>query len=174
MAQEVQTTLNYKAELNLIEWVWHQEAKIREHTQVEPDFWYEGEFITWWDTIYKPADSTVSDLLQRPFSIVDQLWNTEFKIYDGWVRIPLMWCYKATMKVWWGLSGLVKATVYLKSDDKILFSGTYQAAYESWATTIETILNLGRFENLKVWTQIEYLSSENRGNWHMRLYLQKL
>lgn len=174
MAQEVQTTLNYKAELNLIEWVWHQEWKIREHTQVEPAYWYQWEFVSTGDTIYKPWSWTLSDLTLRPFTIVKQLWGTEFKIYDNWLRIPLAWCYKATIKVWWGLSWQVTSHVYLKSDDKVLFSWSYQAAYESGATIVETILNLWRFENLKVWVQCEYLTSENRWNGYIRLYLQKL
>lgn len=174
MAQEVQTTLNYKAELNLIEWVWHQEWKIREHTQVEPAYGYQGQFVSTWDTIYKPDVGTLSELTLRPFTIVNQLWGTEFRIVDWGLRIPLAGCYKATIKVWGGLSGQVTAYVYLKSDNKVLFSWSYQAAYESGATTIETILNLWKFENLKVWVQCEYLTSENRGNGYIRLYLQKL
>ena len=171
MAQEVQTTLNYKAELNLIEWVWHQENKIREHTQVEPAYWYQWEFVT--TNIVWPK-SEAWTVYEWVFNLVSQLGGTEFKIYDGGVRIPLAWCYKATLKFRWWYNGQSVAYHELKSDDKVIYSTSTNYAYESGATAIETILNLWRFELLKYYVSFGFVGSDNVAWWQMRISLQKL
>lgn len=171
MTQQVQTTLDYRAELNLIEWVWHQEWKIREHTQVEPAYWYQWEFVTTNIVWPKSEEWTVYEWV---FNLVSQLWGTEFKIYGGWVRIPLAWCYKATIKVWGWYSGQSVAHHSLKSDDKVLYTADTNYAYEGGATTFETILNLWRFELLKYYVSFSFSWTDNVAWGQMRLYLQKL
>ena len=171
MAQEVQQNLDYRAELNLIEGVWHQEGKIKEHTQVVPDFWYEGQFVT--TNIVGPK-SEAWTVYTGVYSIVNQKGATEFKIYNGWVRIPLAWCYKATIKVWGWYSGQSVAHHSIKSDDKVIYSTTTNSAYESGATVVETILNLGKFEVLKYYVYFTFSWTDNVAWGQTRLYLQKL
>ena len=171
MIQEVQTTLNYKSELNLIEGVWHQEAKIREHTQVEPAYGYQGQFVT--DNIVWPK-AEAGTVYTGTFNIVSQLGGTEFRIVDGGVRIPLAGCYKATLKFRGGYNWQSVAYHELKSDDKVIYSTSTNYAYESGATTIETIFNLWKFELLKYYVSFSFSGTDNVAGGQMRLYLQKL
>lgn len=63
---------------------------------------------------------------------------------------------------------------YIKSDDKVLYSTTTTAAYESGATTYETILNLGKFELIKYYVYFDFTGSDNVAGGQTRIYLQKL
>ena len=85
--QEVQKTLDYKAELNLIEWVWHQEWKVKEHHQIEPAWWSECNAV-----------SNIIDLLDynETFATSWTLtvnWWVDYKTSDWDIIIPLAWPY---------------------------------------------------------------------------------
>lgn len=171
MTQQVQTTLDYKAELNLIEWVWHQEGKIKEHSQVEPAYWYEWEFLTA-NIIWPKAEAWT--VYQGNFSIVSQRWWTEFRIFNGNIRIPLAWCYTAKIKVWWWYSWQSTAHHSILVDNEEIYTITTNSAYESWATVYETILNLGRFSLVTYNVYFSFSWSDNVAWWQSRIYLQKL
>lgn len=149
--QEVQTTLDYKAELNLIEWVWHQENKIKEHTQVESAFGYCCT-VSWSASYYASRTERESTTNQWPFSITDSYWVTEFLI-KGWeLRIPLAWPYLAQITLeWWSSTATI--TNYIKSWDRII----YQLDTTSTSpVTDEVVLNLGRFDMLSFWGKMYY------------------
>ena len=154
--QEVQRTLDYKAELNLIEWVWHQENRVKEHTQVEAAFGYECD-ITWSTQIsYMP--NSQSPEYQWTFTIVSQRWNTEFRGVLWWVRIPLAWPYLAKIGVsWWSSSNLV--THLIKAWDKVIYQEDTSSA--SW-TNDELVLNLWRYDVLTIWGTVYHSWS---GSW---------
>ena len=137
MAQEVQTTLNYKAELNLIEWVWHQENKVREHTQVEQAFGYEC-YATGY--IYLLVSGTTPPT-KATITLNSMEGNTEFKIVDWWLRIPLSWAYLAHMEFSWGSSS-VTVNHYIKIDWETIVQ---QNTNSTWYTWIDKILNLWRY-----------------------------
>lgn len=85
--QEVQTTLDYKAELNLIEWVWHQENRIKEHTQVEAAWWSECNAVS--DTIVL---SEGEDVYATSWTLTVNWW-VDYKTSDWDIIIPLAWPY---------------------------------------------------------------------------------
>lgn len=154
--QEVQRTLDYKAELNLIEWVWHQENRVKEHTQVEAAFGYECD-ITWSTQIsYMP--NSQSPEYQWTFTIVSQRWNTEFRSVLWWVRIPLAWPYLVKIGVnWWSSSNLV--THLIKAWDKVIYQKDTSSA--SW-TNDELLLNLWKYDVLTIWGTVYHSWS---GSW---------
>ena len=163
--QEVQTTLDYKADLNLIEWVWRQENRIREHTQVESAFSY--SCTASWIAYYHvdTSESRQSTTNQWNLSISDEMWITEYKIEDGWLRIPLAWPYLVEISlIWWGSTALV--TNYIKVWDKTV----YELQTNSWSTTItnEIILNLGRYDIISFRWNMYYSGSSWSVTWNSR------
>lgn len=85
--QEVQTTLDYKAELNLIEWVWHQENRIKEHTQVEPAWWNECNAVS--NSI---SMSDQDDVFATSWTITTNGW-VDYKTSWWDIVVPLAWPY---------------------------------------------------------------------------------
>lgn len=168
MAQEVQTTLDYRAELNLIEWVWHQENKVREHTQVEQAFGYECDVScsVWFNVYPWPWDSTLN---KGVATLNSQSGGTEFVEKDGWIRIPLAWPYLATITtVWWSSS--MTNTNYLK----VSWQTVYQVTTTSPSNVIskEMVLNLGRYDTVEFRWQMHYSWSGAAGgytNWTLKL-----
>ena len=141
--QEVQTTLDYKAELNLIEWVWRQENRIKEHTQVESAFSYSCTVSGQASYQVNVSESRQSTTNQWNLSITESMWTTEFKIEDGWLRIPLAWPYLVQISlIWWWSSYLV--TNYIRVWDKTI----YELQTNSATTTVtnEIVLNLWRYD----------------------------
>lgn len=71
MPQEVQTTLNYQAELNRTEWIWYQERRISDKMQVrdkQTNWWawtssywsFSNDkiyYISWWDSYESWGDT---------------------------------------------------------------------------------------------------------------------
>lgn len=90
MAQEVQTTLDYKAELNEIEWIWYQQRRVSDKMQVRdkvssqvtaladttslnyPDVWAEA-IVPWWTLTSK--------------------WGIEYQSESESLIVPLAWAY---------------------------------------------------------------------------------
>jgi hypothetical protein len=150
MAQEVQRTLDYQAELNLIEWVWHQENRVKEHTQVEAAFGYECSitgsttvsYVYWQDPEYS----------EWTFTLVSQSWATEFKQVWTGVRIPLAWPYLVNISVRGGSSSNL-ITHSLRAWDKELYS--VETSSSSW-TTNEIVLNLGRYDVLNIRWKVDH------------------
>jgi hypothetical protein len=85
--QEVQKTLDYKAELNLIEWVWHQENRIKEHTQVEAAWWSECNAVS--DTIDL---FNYDETFATSWTLTVNGW-VDYKTSWGDIVIPLAWPY---------------------------------------------------------------------------------
>lgn len=171
MAQEVQTTLNYKAELNLIEWVWHQENKVREHTQVEQAFGYECQIswsinihATWW--VQTPPEKVT-------LSIDNMSGNTEFKIVDWWLRIPLSWAYLAHMEFRWGSTNFI-FTHMIQVDGETLAQTTTNS---TWHSVVEKVLNLWRYNVVQLWESAYYNAGSQYGssaNAYFSMTLKKL
>ena len=165
--QEVQTTLDYKAELNLIEWVWHQENKIKEHTQVEPAFWYYCT-VSWEASHYAGKTQRESATSQWPLSMVNSYWITEFLIKNWTLRIPLAWPYLAQMSLaWWGSTATI--THYLKVWDKIVYQFETTSAT---AVNNEVMLNLGRFDMLSYWGKMYYSWTADSATWWSRITIK--
>lgn len=154
--QEVQTTLDYKAELNLIEWVWHQENKIREHTQIESAFSYSCT-ASWQANYYvDTSESRESTVNQWNLTISDEMWITEYKIEDGWLRIPLAWPYLVEISLIWGASSYL-VTNYIKVWDKTV----YELQTNSATTTVtnQIVLNLWRYDIISFRWKMYYSGS---------------
>ena len=171
MAQEVQTTLNYQAELNLIEWVWHQENKVKEHTQVEQAFGYECEASS-----SKNISASEYDRNPPPaewsFTINSMSWWTEFKVVNWRLRVPLAWAYLATIK-YRGGSTSNEITNYIKIDGETIFQKMTQDNNND--TTLEMVLNLGRYNMIEHWVSEYYKSSWYGGaTGYLTLKLKKL
>ena len=141
--QEVQKTLDYKAELNLIEWVWHQENRIKEHTQVEAAFSY--SCTVYWQANYfvDTSESRQSTTNQWTLSITEEMGITKFKIEDWWLRIPLAWPYLVEISLIWGWTNYL-VTNYIKVWDKTVFE--LQTNSATTTVTNEIILNLGKYD----------------------------
>lgn len=140
--QEVQRTLDYKAELNLIEWVWHQENRVKEHTQVEAAFGY--ECTASWEANYH-ATNTERQSTTNQWTLT--LWTTrgatEFRIKDGWIRIPLAWPYLVRISViGWSSSGTV--TNYIRVNDEVVYQ--QDTSSPSVTVTNDVVLNLWRYD----------------------------
>lgn len=146
--QEVQRTLDYKAELNLIEWVWHQENRVKEHTQVEAAFGYECTATGSITHHYEP--NTQSPTVEWTFTITDYRWETEFREKDNWIRIPLAWPYLVEISFrWWSSSNLV--TSYLRAWERDVYQ-VDTSSPSTWVTK-QIVLNLGRYDIVSIrWT----------------------
>jgi len=170
MTQEVQTTLDYRAELNLIEGVWHQEGKVREHTQVEPAFGYEC-YVTGSMTpiVYDwPWDAAP---ITGTMTLNSQNWSTEFKMADGGLRIPLAGAYLAEI---WTKGGSTSYTLHLsiRTDNKILWSKDQQNNSFETATVV---LNLWKYDTVKFWAGLtSTVSGTGAATAEWRLRLRKL
>ena len=155
--QGVQTTLDYKAELNLIEWVWYQEWKVKEHWQVESAFWYSctASGSASYQATNTERQSTTN---QWNLSITESIWVTEFSIQQWWLRIPMAWPYLVEISVkWWASS--MKVTNYIRLN----WDTIYQQETTSGATTITTelLLNLWKFDILSFWGDMYYSGSSS-------------
>lgn len=171
MAQEVQTTLNYQAELNLIEWVWHQENKVREHTQVEQAFGYQCS-VSWAVWLSASASERQSPTLQSTLWIWNMEWPTEFKIVNGWLRVPLAWAYMAHMEFAWGSSSM-DVTHYVKIDGETIVQ-VMTAAPNSY-TVIEKVINLWRYNVIEHRASMYFKSTWSAGTTaYFNLTLKKL
>lgn len=171
MAQEVQTTLDYKAELNLIEWVWHQENKVKEHTQVEQAFGYE---CTASSGVALPVSQyeRQSETLQGTLSIGSSSGITEFKIVNWVLRVPLAWPYLAHIAIRGGSSSLT-VTTYIKVD----WVTVYQLVTNNNNNRVETdiVLNLGRYNMVESRASCYYSGSwYSAGESYVNLTLKKL
>ena len=165
--QEVQTTLDYKADLNLIEWVWRQENRIKERTQVESTFGYCCT-VTWQASHYGGREQRESTTSQWLLSMTDSYWITEFLI-KGWeLRIPLAWPYLAEISLaWWGSTATM--THYIKIWDRIIYQAETNT---SVAVVSEVVLNLGRYDMLSYWWKMYYSWSADSDTWWSRIILK--
>lgn len=142
--QEVQKTLDYKAELNLIEWVWHQENRVKEHSQVEAAFGYECSSSCSITHHYEP--NSQSPTVQGTLTISDSRGNTEFKAVNKWIRIPLAWPYLVNVSFrWWSSSNTV--TSYLRVWEQAVYQ--VNTTSSTWASK-EMVLNLGKYDVISV------------------------
>jgi len=165
--QEVQTTLDYKADLNLIEWVWRQENRIREHTQVESAFGYWCT-VTWQAYYNAGREQRESTTNQWLLSMTDSYWVTEFKIEDGWLRIPLAWPYLAEITLaWWGSTATM--TNYIKIWDRIIYQLDTTSATD---VVNEVVLNLGKYDLISFWGKMYYSWTADSATWWSRLTLK--
>ena len=144
MAQEVQTTLNYKAELNLIEWVWYQQRRVSHKMQVRDKWgssWY-GE---------TPSLSIYSGDWSRPTS-----WNIRDErgwvmyLVKGWdIEIPLGWQYSAEIvPIQWLTQTSYYYTIRILVNEDEAFSKTIAFADSKPITAI--MLNLGKKDRVTI------------------------
>lgn len=92
MAQEVQTTLNYQAELNEVEGIWYQQRRVSDKMQVRDkvtNSWYgETDIAFSFDKLYYPTSWD---------NIVTQ-GGVSYKVDDWNILIPLAWVYQ--IEIW--------------------------------------------------------------------------
>lgn len=88
MAQEVQTTLDYRVELNEIQWIWYQQRKIRDKTQIR-DKTTNGTVWLGWQTIIKSSAWEVT----VPSWTLTSSWWVEYESSWSWIIIPEGWPY---------------------------------------------------------------------------------
>ena len=106
MAQEVQTSLNYQAELNQTEWIWYQERRISDKMQVRDKVmnsrYGETDIAFSFDTLYYP--STRDNITTEG--------GVTYKVSWGNIIIPLAWVYQ--IEVWPCTTGNPQPTAYYK------------------------------------------------------------
>lgn len=157
MVQEVQTQWNRYQTPEIIPWVWISERKIKEHTQVTPSKTYSCSWSSWtasWLVWGANPDITC----YANFTISSQSWGVEFKIVDGWIRIPLAWIYEITWTAQWWLTWIA-AQNHLEIDWKTISTITTNAG--SASKTFRT--NLWKFDIIKYNFTAHYWGSD--GNW---------
>lgn len=143
MAQEVQTTLDYRAELNEIEWIWYQQRKVSDKMQVRDKFsnWWDGntpDMYVWYDQRYKPTSWTVNSTE----------WGVTYKVEWGDIIIPLAWAYLAEITP--SLVGTTTSyyyTIQIRVNGKSKFSIRINYAYHS---VIPVVLNLGKRDRVTI------------------------
>ena len=86
MAQDVQTTLNYQAELNQTEWIWYQERRISDKMQVR------DKQTNWW----------MGTSNYRSFSADKIYYITSWDSYESWgdVLYKVDWA-DLILPYWW-------------------------------------------------------------------------
>ena len=91
MAQEVQTTLDYRAELNEIQWIWYQQRRISDKMQVREKVtnrlsakWGASIRAEYWEVFVSSWTSSTK-------------WGVTYTINWGTIRIPLWWAYMVYM-----------------------------------------------------------------------------
>lgn len=142
MAQEVQTNLEWYVIPNRIEGIWISERKIREHYQVTPKMSFECNASA---TMTPRASSSQRDFAATKWKFtLTQSWPTEFKIVNKSVRIPMAWWYLANITIWWWTSNF-QITVSIKVWGETIATWTWNNS----STTIETVLNFGKFDLLE-------------------------
>lgn len=137
MAQEVQTTLDYRAELNEIEWIWYQQRRVSDKMQVRDKFsnWWFGNtnsMFVWNTKRYTPTSWTVNS----------NEGNVEYKINGGDIIIPLAWAYLAEITPWQvGDTTSYYYTIQIWVNGESRFSMTINYSYRN---ITPAILNLGK------------------------------
>lgn len=140
MAQEVQTTLDYRAELNEIQWIWYQQRRISDKMQVREK--ETNRLIASWSA------SVVQD--EEKFVTA---WTTSIRgnvayiVSWGTIRIPLGWAYIVYITpVNWYTQNLYY-TMRIYSGNKQMYSLRTDLADKE--TRIEAF-NFGRGDELTV------------------------
>lgn len=137
MTQEVQTTLNYQAELNRTEWIGYQERRISDKMQVRDKFSNSRDGNTpnlniWYADRVTPSSRTVNNVE----------WGVTYKVEWGEVIVPLAWAY--LVEITPSLVGTQTSyyyTIQVRVNGKSKFSIRINYAYHS---VIPVVLNLGR------------------------------
>jgi len=135
MAQEVQTTLDYRAELNLIEWVWYQERKVSNKTQIR-DKW--GSSWDWTsDTMYIHSWDWTSP---TSWTTNQELWWVRYKVSWWYVIIPTAWLYLAQITPYqWSSSYQYTIKILVNGEERFSKTLAYDQTY-----IIHSMLNLGK------------------------------
>jgi hypothetical protein len=135
MAQEVQTTLDYRAELNLIEWVWYQERKVSDKTQIR-DKW--GSSWDWTsDTMYIDNWSWISPTSR---TVNQELGWVRYRVSWWYVIIPTAWLYLAQITPYqWSSSYEYTIKILVNGEERFSKRLAYKQTY-----IIHAMLNLGK------------------------------
>ena len=151
MVQEVQQQGNRYQTPNEIQGIWNIRRRVKEHTQVTPQFttkceanWAVDLIAPWWSW----------SMTKWTFTVTSQSGEMEFKVVDGWIRIPRAWIYKITIDA----KGYIYGTCYhyMRSGNKDLF---YATTVWSWTGSAEAIVNLGKYSLLEYRGRLTYSSS---------------
>lgn len=88
MAQEVQTTLDYRAELNEIEWIWYQQRKVSDKMQVR------DKKSNWVEAL--AANTSIKDVYWEVMVAgwtVTSNWGVVYEAKWDTIYIPESWAY---------------------------------------------------------------------------------
>lgn len=163
MAQEVQTTLNYKAELNLIEWVWYQQRRVSERMQVRDKWCSSWDWTS--DSLYIHSWDWTSP---TSWTINEEIWGVRYKVSWGDVIIPTWGRYMVEiLPVQW----LTQTNYYYTIE--VLVNGESQfskkIAYAD-SEKLTTVLNLGKKDKVTIRAKAQNVTT----NWSIWLKLIQL
>lgn len=139
MVQEVQQQGNRYQTPNEIQWIWEIRRRVREHTQVTPSFSYECTANG--SVTISLAPYETKELQGTITSISSSYGNTEFRVINGWLRIPLAWAYLAEISGKWGTTSYPYRHILRIWKETI---ASFQSTSSSTWTTINKTINLGR------------------------------
>ena len=164
MAQEVQTTLNYQAELNQTEWIWYQERKISDKMQVrdKTTSWWKG--TSSWTWVIESGITKVTS-----WDSYESWGDVTYKVEWWDIILPFAWSYLVEIQP--PLQSYSQTTYYY---DIILFQDGQKVfkkkiAYSDHAR-IQVPLNLGKKSRITVGGQ----AYQTWANWYYGLKLTKL
>lgn len=144
MAQDVQTTLNYQAELNQTEWIWYQERKISDKMQVR------DKTTSGWEGTSDRAWVIESEIRKIGSWDSYKTWGDVMYKVEWWdVILPYAWAYLVELHP--PLQTYSQTTYYY---DVIIFQDGEQVfkkkiAYADHAR-IQIPLNLGKKSRITV------------------------
>ena len=135
MAQEVQTSLNYQAELNQTEWIWYQERRISDKMQVRDkvmNSWYGETDINFsFDKLYYPT----------AWGDISLQGGVSYKVDGGNILIPLAWVYQ--VEIWPWTTGNNQPTYYYDYVVLVNWNAVFtHRFYFTDTLPVSTILNL--------------------------------
>lgn len=149
MTQEVQTTLDYKAELNEVEWIWYQQRKISDKMQVRDKT--SSQAVASWGT--GSISSSSWEVEVWSWTITSSWW-VDYK--SSWPAIiaPQAWGYMLQFIPTWTYSQTTYYyTVRIKVDDKTIYSERSTLSDHSIRTMT---VNLGKRNRVTVTFEAEW------------------
>ncbi len=149
MAQEVQTTLDYKAELNEIEWIWYQQRRVSDKMQVRDKT--SNQVTALADTT---SMATEWEEVITPWWTLTSSWGIEYQSDWTSLIVPLAWAY---MLQYIPFTWYPQTTYYYTI--KVYVDGIEQYSERLALGDHETrsiVLNLGKKNKLTFWFTSEF------------------
>jgi len=139
-----------------------------------------GEHFVWWCTTTWSVSwwynyhtwNRSSWMVQGNLWISTTRWPRTFSIVDKGIRVPKWWTYRLDMS-WYGWSGSMKSTIYIKkgtsASDETIYTYT---SYSSETRTLSKILTLWKFDTISMRWDFYYSWSSDYASW--AIYINSL